>query len=174
MKLTASQRDWVVDEATFDAHRVALGLPEAADPLAVVLAWIEAHPERLDQALWFTAPENHSVVILSAAAALNPSCGTAGCIAGWSVVLAGWEPWLDETEIIDQARNPRNSTTNSIKVIAENVLFPDNGHLISDVFFLDCYLIGELRLAEAMYRAGVDEYNIRYVLINQRQRRDRG
>lgn len=174
MKLTASQRDSVVDEAAFDAHRAALGLPEAADPLAVVLAWIEAHPERLDQALWFTAPENHSVGILSATAALSPSCGTAGCIAGWSVVLAGWEPWLNETEIINQARNPLDGTTENIEDIAHNVLFPDSGYPTSNAFFHDCHLIVDLRLAETMYRAGADGRDIHSALINQRQRRDCG
>lgn len=45
-----------------------------------VLEWVEAHPERHNQRVW----------------AKRTECGTAACLAGWTVMFAGieinWEP----------------------------------------------------------------------------------
>jgi hypothetical protein len=43
--------------------------------LSFVMDWIAAHPERHDQTTFLA----------------STACGTAGCIAGWTVLFTGWQ-----------------------------------------------------------------------------------
>jgi hypothetical protein len=82
----------------------------------LVIAQVEADPDQHDQALWIE---------------VGP-CGTSGCIAGWTCLLAGDEPieardrgkgYLEYYTVITADGNERD-----IEVRAMELLGADNGH----------------------------------------------
>lgn len=102
-----------------------------------VLDWIDAHPEQHDQARWFQ----------------KTACGTAGCFAGWTVVLAGHRVGFDEMP--DEDGVQRYDTIDGTRLLSvAGVAIDDLGIATSTVECQVCESCGQRdRADDALFAA---------------------
>lgn len=76
--------------------------PAQIDRLRRELEFLTAHPERHDQGTWYRLPRPEAV---DAEPGTDWTCGTSGCLAGWTALHADYQPWVDKRGYVaDDAR----------------------------------------------------------------------
>lgn len=71
--------------------------PAQVDRLRRELEFLTTYPERHDQGTWYRLPRPAAV---DAEPGADWTCGTAGCLAGWTALHADHEPYLDAGGVV--------------------------------------------------------------------------